>query len=183
MHFAELVRVHHLLPHPEKENIYTIRRISKVKRGCYTRVISLCVLVWGLLLTTVRAQAQGKVVLTALDASSAAFSLYKIELNLAQPLRPDAEIRLVFPPSLDVSSVKIAGSNDIRGGIRFTARGNSVTLKRTGLGAPVPAGKKVAVFFGPIRNPDSLPVEAQVGITLNQPDTRSLVLRKKINFE
>lgn len=91
--------------------------------------------------------------LTALAATPDKPVLYKLEFNLNKALESKSAIRLQFPGAYDLSSVKIAGSNDIAGGFSFAADSTSITLQRTGLGASFPANLAATVIFGPIKGP------------------------------
>jgi len=91
--------------------------------------------------------------LSALGAVPGKPALYKLELNAKKALDPKSSIRLQFPAGYDLSGVKIAGSNDLAGGLLFAVDSTTITLRRTGLGVPFPANRNAAIIFGPIKQP------------------------------
>ena len=95
------------------------------------------------------AQAQ-TVTLQAIKPNGNKPSLYRLELSLSKVLKPRASIRLQFPLNYDLSPVKIAGSNDIKGGISFAVDSAAVVFERSGLGPAIPAHQKVSIIFGPV---------------------------------
>lgn len=92
----------------------------------------------------------------ALRAEPGAPALYEVAFVLRDTLHADAELMLQFPDEFDLNDLEIVGSKTVNGGWRFERRNQDVTLRRTGLGAPVPPGRRVTVTFGLIRNPADL---------------------------
>ncbi len=76
--------------------------------------------------------------------------LYELNLQVNREISPAATIEIQFPAHFDLSAVKIAGSNTVKGGIRFSVDSTTVILQRTGLGPTVPAGQSVSLIFGPV---------------------------------
>lgn len=126
--------------------------------------------------------AQGKATLTALRSTPAQSAMYKLSVELENELQADARVQIAFPEQFDLSAIKIAGSNDIKGGFRVETDRNTLTLKRTGLGAVIPAEQKVSIIFGPLKNPDNLADDHLVEITIPRNTAASDKIREKINF-
>lgn len=126
--------------------------------------------------------AQGKMSLASLQAKPAQEAMYKLSVTLEHELAADAQIVLDFPEKFDLSTVKIAGSNEVPGGIQFETGQNKLTLKRTGLGKAIAAGKEVAIIFGPLKNPDDLTEAIWANITLPAP-AASNTIRQQIQYE
>ncbi|MDQ7064624.1 MAG: hypothetical protein Q9P90_10315 [candidate division KSB1 bacterium] len=76
--------------------------------------------------------------------------LYELNMRVNRDISSVATIEIQFPAHFDLSAVKIAGSNAIKGGIRFSVDSTTVVLQRTGLGPTVPAGQSVSLIFGPV---------------------------------
>lgn len=141
---------------------------------------TLCLLV---LCCTVQLQAQNKASLTALSAEPAKNAMYKMTFDLEQELDANAEVTIDFPEEFDLSTVKVAGSNDINGGFQFDTDKNKLTLKRSGLGRAVPSGKNVSIIFGPLKNPAHLESNTFAQITIHSKGIVNNSIRQKINFE
>ena len=97
--------------------------------------------------------AQERMTIKALRAAPRLASLYEISFVTTETLAVDAEIRISFPASYDLSTLEIAGSTSINGGLTLTRDGQRVIVKRTGLGAVVPRNQKVSLQLGLIKNP------------------------------
>ncbi|RME00063.1 MAG: hypothetical protein D6814_04360 [Calditrichaeota bacterium] len=78
--------------------------------------------------------------------------LYRLEFSLSQELKPKAWIYLHFPTHYDLSKVKIAGSNDIKGGISFAVDSTGISFERSGLGPTIARNQRVSIIFGPVKN-------------------------------
>lgn len=114
------------------------------------------------------ASAQTEIALKPLKATPEAESLYQLTLTLAHPLPPKAAIELEFVDrQIDLQPAKIAGSNQINGGIALRKTENKLTLERSGLGDAIPAGKSLTLFFGPLKNPSKAKNTIRVHVTLN----------------
>jgi hypothetical protein len=109
---------------------------------------------------------QEAMAIKALRAAPRQASLYEVSFSTGEVLAVDAEIRLTFPASYDLSALEIAGSTTINGGLTLTRDGQRVAIKRTGLGTAVPRGQKVSLQLGLIKNPSSFataePVRVEV---------------------
>jgi len=104
----------------------------------------------------------GALQLRALRAEPGKPSLYELSFTTSDTLTTSAEIVLEFPASFDLSLLEIASSTTINGGFKITRTGNTVRVRRTGLGDPVPPGRQVELKLGLIRNPDTLSVSQTV---------------------
>ncbi len=91
--------------------------------------------------------------LTAVNPKPDRPCLYVLKFQLPRQIPPRAAVEVTFPAGYNVSGVKIAGSNELAGGIRFVADSLRVRLERTGLGPALPAGKTAQIIFGPVRRP------------------------------
>ena len=136
-----------------------------------------------IILVALPLHAQTKASLSALHAAPAKEGMYKLTFSLAQDLAAKSEVIIDFPGQFDLSAIKIAGSNEINGGIQFDTDQNKLTLKRSGLGSTVPAGKKVSIIFGPLKNPDELKNDLFVQISFNAKGPGIGAIREKVKFE
>ncbi len=110
--------------------------------------------------------AQEKMAIKALRAAPRLASLYEISFVTSEALAVDAEIRISFPASYNLSELEIAGSTSINGGLTLTRDGQRVIVKRSGLGTAVPRGQQVSLQLGLIKNPAAFataePVQIEV---------------------
>lgn len=136
----------------------------------------------GYMLATVSVFAQSKVNIASLQAKPAQEAMYKLSIELERELPANAEIVLEFPEKYDLATIKIAGSNEIKGGISYETAQNKLTLKRSGLGAAIAVGEKVSIVFGPLKNPDDLSKDLWAKVVLPNQAATSTV-REKIQFE
>jgi len=102
----------------------------------------------------------------ALRAEAGKPSLYEVTFVTTDTLSPQAEFVLTFPADFDLRQLEIAGSSDINGGFALQRKGQEVRLRRTGLGAKVPPGKKVSMQLGLVVNPKNLAASHQVRVQL-----------------
>jgi hypothetical protein len=141
-------------------------------------------IIWFFLLCfAVQLQAQNKASLTALHAEPAKNAMYKVTLELEQELDINAVVTIAFPEEFDLSTIRIAGSNEINGGFRVVADKNILTLKRSGLGRAVPSGKKASIIFGPLKNPDHFESDVFAQIAFKAKGFGNNSIRQKIKFE
>lgn len=118
-------------------------------------------ILWGLLLVfspVARAQtaAPPSLQLRALQAEAAQPSVYELTFTPQETISPEAEFVLEFPPGFDLSRVKIASSDEMKGGFTVTVAQRKVFLKRTGLGPSIAPGTPVKLSVGVIVNPAEL---------------------------
>lgn len=128
-------------------------------------------------------QAQDELRCAALDTAAGVPAMYKLTFSPRQPLPSDATLDISFPAHFDVSTAKLAGSNDINGGIELTLRDRVVVLKRSGLGTPIPAGKSVSLIFGPIRATGGLSAADSIRVVFRPDRTQEMTVTQKITFE
>jgi len=102
----------------------------------------------------------------ALRAEAGKPSLYEVSFVTTDTLAPNAAIVMAFPAAFDLSQLEIAGSNTINGGFTLERKAQEVLLRRTGLGAKIPPGKKVSIQLGLIVNPANLSASHQVRVQL-----------------
>ncbi len=113
----------------------------------------------------------------ALRAAPGKPSLYEISFVTTDSLAADAAIAITFSKVFDLSQLEIAGSSTINGGFTLMRNGQDVQVRRTGLGAKVPPGKKVSLQLGLIGNPVSFSSSHQVRVQL--PATRNAAATTK----
>ena len=94
--------------------------------------------------------------LRALRAEPGKVSLYELSFTTKDTLDSKAEMTFNFPPAFDLSALEIASSTNINGGFKILKEGNRVTVRRTGLGDPVPPGREVSLQLGLIKNPPDI---------------------------
>jgi len=102
----------------------------------------------------------------ALRAAPGKSSLYEVSFVTTDSLASNAMIVISFPKAFDLSQLEIAGSSTINGGFTLTRNGQDVQVRRTGLGAKIPPGKKVSLQLGLIGNPTSFSSSHQVRVQL-----------------
>lgn len=132
--------------------------------------LTICCLLtlWGLLLVAAPfANAQTialGVELRALHAQAAQPSVYELTFTTQETITPEAEFVLEFPPDFDLSRVKIASSDEMKGGFTVTVAQRKVFLKRTGLGQSIAPGTRVKLSVGVIVNPKDLRAPQRAGV-------------------
>ncbi len=123
---------------------------------------------WGLLLVYspgARAQtAAPNLQLRALQAKAAQPSVYELTFTAQEIITPEAEFVLEFPPDFDLSRVKIASSDEMKGGFTVSVAQRKVFLKRTGLGPSIAPGTPVKLSVGVIVNPKDLSAPQRAGV-------------------
>jgi len=102
----------------------------------------------------------------ALRAEPGKPSLYEVSFVTTDSLAPNATLVVTFPREFDLRQLEIAGSSTINGGFTLERKGQEVRLRRSGLGAKIPPGKKVSIQLGLIGNPANLSASHQVRVQL-----------------
>lgn len=102
----------------------------------------------------------------AKHAEADANSIYQIRFSVAKPIPPRAIIRVTFPAEFDLSEVIIAGSTTINGGFDLKVDQQVVTLKRSGLGRPIPANEPVDVKFAIVKNPRRVANDYRIAVEI-----------------
>ncbi|MDZ7359596.1 MAG: hypothetical protein ONB46_02560 [candidate division KSB1 bacterium] len=117
------------------------------------------------------AQSSGRdsLAVKALRAEAGKPSLYEVSFVTMDTLAPNAAIAMTFPTAFDLSQLEIAGSSTINGGFTLERKGQEVLIRRSGLGAKIPPGKKVSIQLGLIVNPANLSASHQVRVQLPPP--------------
>jgi hypothetical protein len=120
---------------------------------------------------TPTAQSPGRdsLAVKALRAEAGKPSLYEVSFITTDTLASNAAIVMTFPAAFDLSQLEIAGSSTINGGFTLERKGQEVLLRRSGLGAKIPPGKKVSIQLGLIVNPANLSASHQVRVQLPPP--------------
>ncbi|MDZ7331855.1 MAG: hypothetical protein ONB13_07850 [candidate division KSB1 bacterium] len=80
-------------------------------------------------------------------------SIYQVNFVLDKAIPAQAAFRIVFPIGFDLSDLMIAGSSTINGGFVLQVEGQTVTIKRSGLGKEIPPNQPVDVKFAIVKNP------------------------------
>lgn len=129
--------------------------------------------------------AQEALSVKALRALPRQVSLYEIAFTTTEVLGADAEIRVSFPATYDLNAFEIAGSTSINGGFTWQRQGQLVTLRRSGIGTPVPRGQKVSVQLGLINNPPIFAAAEPVRVEIlhSKKDTTAKVLTNRVEFQ
>lgn len=146
-------------------------------------------ILWGLLLVfSPRARAQTaapSVQLRALQAEAAQPSVYELTFTPQEAISPEAEFVLEFPPGFDLSRVKIASSDEMRGGFTVTVAQRKVFLKRTGLGPSIAPGMPVKLSVGVIVNPAELRTPQRASVQWRHNARAALIApqRQDIQFD
>jgi hypothetical protein len=115
---------------------------------------------WGLLLASsplaVAQTTSSLIQLRALHAEAAQPSVYELTFTAPESIPSETEFVLEFPEGFDLSRVKLASSDEMKGGFTVTVAQQKVLVKRTGLGPSVAAGTRVKLCVGVIVNPSDL---------------------------
>lgn len=115
---------------------------------------------WGLFLVSspfaVAQTISPPVQLRALHAEAAQPSVYELTFTAQEAIPSEAEFVLEFPADFDLSRVKLASSDEMKGGFTVTVAQQKVYVKRSGLGPRVAAGTQVKLCVGVIVNPPEL---------------------------
>ena len=80
-------------------------------------------------------------------------TLYEFSVTLQKPLLPTAALVFVFPEEFNLTYLRMAGSSQVNGGFDVMVSGRTVQIKRSGLGAEIPANTALTFLFGNIKNP------------------------------
>lgn len=102
--------------------------------------------------------------LRARHAEASKPSVYELTFTAQETITPEAEFVLEFPPDFDLSRVKIASSDEMKGGFTVTVAQRKVFLKRTGLGPSIAPGTPVKLSVGVIVNPKDLSAPQRAGV-------------------
>ena len=97
--------------------------------------------------------AQSNMQLLAQNDKVGQLSVYEYRFTTTDSLYVDAEIKLTFPESFSIATVKLAHSAQVNGGIHIEIEEQNLILKRTGLGNVLPPGQNVIIGFANVRNP------------------------------
>jgi hypothetical protein len=129
--------------------------------------------------------AQEKMTVKALRAAPRKASIYEVTFSTTEALARDAEIRLTFPASYDLSELDIAGSTSINGGMTLTRNGQRVIVKRGGLGTVVPRGQQVSLQLGLIKNPATFANAEPVRVEVlhSQKSTTAKAFASSVEFQ
>ncbi|RMF66922.1 MAG: hypothetical protein D6743_05695 [Calditrichaeota bacterium] len=141
-------------------------------------------ILWGLTLFSagnVRAQSVDSLQVVARSAVAGGNSIYHLTLISPDTLPKDAVLEVTFPPGFDLKPLEVAGSRDMNGGLRLRKNQRTVTLERTGLGAPVPPGKPVTIKLGLIRNPQPLRPDFAVRVQVRTRQAQRTIFDKTVN--
>ena len=111
------------------------------------------------LLISGNAIAQSNVRLIALNPQAEANSIYQLSFITADTLQSEAVFEIVFPGTIDISRVKIAGSATINGGFSVSVSSDTVIVKRSGRGTVITQGQDVSVEIATVKNPGELSEE------------------------
>ncbi|MCG8607198.1 hypothetical protein MJD09_19715 [bacterium] len=131
------------------------------------------------------ALAQDSLSVTPSSSEAGEFAIYTLTFVTTDTLRPDGQVTVTFPPNMDLSGVKMAGSSTINGGFNVTRLGQKVVLTRSGLGRSIMPGEKATIKFAVVKNPIeagvSLPVQVEFDHKSKRPISIS-VRRKLVNL-
>ncbi len=105
--------------------------------------------------TTSWASPSDSVAIVANHPEARSSSIYQVNFVIDKPIPAKAVFRIVFPASFDLSDLMIAGSSTINGGFTLQVEGQTVIIKRSGLGKPIPANQRADLKFAIVKNPPS----------------------------
>lgn len=147
-------------------------------------------ILWGLLLVFspvagAQTAAPPSLQLRALQAEAAQPSVYELTFTPQETISPEAEFVLEFPPGFDLSRVKIASSDEMKGGFTVTVAQRKVFLKRTGLGPSIASGTPVKLSVGVIVNPAELRTPQRASVQWRHNARAALIApqRQDIQFD
>lgn len=147
-------------------------------------------ILWGLLLVFspvagAQTAAPPSLQLRALQAEAAQPSVYELTFTPQATISPEAEFVLEFPPGFDLSRVKIASSDEMKGGFTVTVAQRKVFLKRTGLGPSIASGTPVKLSVGVIVNPAELRTPQRASVQWRHNARAALIApqRQDIQFD
>lgn len=93
-------------------------------------------------------------------------SIYQVNFVIDKPIPAKAAFRIVFPIGFDLSDLMIAGSSTINGGFTLQVEGQTVTIKRSGLGKEIPPNQPVDVKFAIVKNPAQAADDYEIQVEL-----------------
>ncbi len=128
------------------------------------------------------AHAQDSLKVVALDAVQAKQSVYRLSFVASDTLAADCEIAVTFPAGFDLSKTRMAGSADMKGGFKATVNGNTVVLKRSGLGQAILPGQRVSILFGTVGNPGQATLASSFQIVFRNPSKPDVSVTKRLSF-
>lgn len=103
--------------------------------------------------------AQSDARLIALNPQAGASSIYQFSFITADTMHSEAVFEIVFPGTIDISRVKIAGSSTINGGFSVSVSTDTVIVNRSGNGKAIEPGQSVSIEIATVKNPDALSEE------------------------
>jgi hypothetical protein len=106
-------------------------------------------------------------------------AVYTLTFVATDTLRPDGQITVTFPPNMDLSGVKVAGSATINGGFQVTTLGQKVVLTRSGLGRSILPGEKAAIKFAVVKNPVEAGISLPVQIEFDHKSKRPISISRR----
>ncbi len=127
-----------------------------------------------LILTSALQARENQISLEILRPEPGKKSLLKLKLNLENDLGKRASFNLAFPEKYDLSSMKIAGSKNLKGGFQLSKSGQNISIVRKGGGAAAIAGSDVEIIFGTITVPgENAPKSVEITIEFNSESQKS----------
>lgn len=117
----------------------------------FNKILFLCVCICCLLAGVILAQES--VTVSASNPVANTRSVYKINFTTTEALSPEASFEIVFPKDFSLSKEMIAGSRTMNGGLKVTVVGDTVLVKRSGLGSVIPTGTAINIMLSDIINP------------------------------
>ena len=89
-------------------------------------------------------------------------SIYVLQFSLADTVSVTAQWKITFPAGFNLGKVKMAGSNNIKGGFTTLVNGSDVIISRTGRGAALEAGRMYRIMLANVTNASSGTYEISV---------------------
>lgn len=121
--------------------------------------------------------AQTSFTVRATQTTPRTFAAYQFVFTTEQELPANAEIEIIFPSYFILSKVVLADSRTISGGFSVAVNGDTVRVKRSGLGSIIPRGRTVDLLLASIINPREMAPEYE--FTFSIAGTKGPAIKKK----
>lgn len=94
-----------------------------------------------------------RVNVTATDLNAMAPSAYRFTFVCGNSISADAQIQIIFPQNYTLTNTVLASSKSLNGGLAVSVKGDTVEVRRSGLGVVLEAGELCDLTLATLLNP------------------------------
>ena len=144
--------------------------MRRTKRIILTQILSLCIT--SLVVTNVRALDRLSISATQLGPFKPA--AHRFEFTPEEELTSAAMIDIVYPDHFILSHAIMAASGTMPGGLTLSVHGDTVRVKRSGLGPSIPAGRTCDLIIATVINPRKADGDLKFTVIIRQENGLSM---------